>query len=136
LKNNEILSEPFLLRETMMDEEKLVSEQKNESIKSPWQKESPLSQRYKKAKKGLIPEKKIKMDIIELFIEFICDEKPIFLKALLENIEKSIILNILFRVKGNQREAANVLGIKYTTLNEKIKRYNIRFQKKPVIFSS
>lgn len=120
----------------MMDEEKLVSEQKNESIKSPWQKEGPLSQRHKKAKKALIPEKKIKMDIIELFIEFICDEKPIFLKALLENIEKSIILNILFRVKGNQREAANVLGIKYTTLNEKIKRYNIRFQKKPVIFSS
>jgi DNA-binding protein Fis len=50
----------------------------------------------------------------------------------MDNVEKSIIVNVLSKVQGNQKEAAKVLGIKYTTLNEKLKRYRIRFQKSPI----
>lgn len=75
---------------------------------------------------------KFKNDMLELFIEFFCQQRPLFLKELIENLEKCIILNALSKVEGNQKEAARALGIKYTTLNEKVKRYNIRFQKRPI----
>ena len=53
------------------------------------------------------------------------------LKEFIGCMEKNIILRALSRVNGNQKYAAEILGIKYTTLNEKIKKYSIRFQKKP-----
>jgi DNA-binding protein Fis len=34
--------------------------------------------------------------------------------------------------RGNQKQAAMAMGIKYTTLNEKLKKYGIRFEKTPV----
>jgi DNA-binding protein Fis len=55
------------------------------------------------------------------------------LKRFIDNIERSIIVKVLMRARGNQKVAAKVLGIKYTTLNEKIKKYGIRFQKQPVM---
>lgn len=59
-------------------------------------------------------------------------EKPLYLKKFLTTLEQSIILHVLDQVHGNQREAAKVLGIKYTTLNEKVKKYRIHFKKKPI----
>lgn len=51
------------------------------------------------------------------------------LKEFLANIERSLILDTLERTKGDQRKAAEILGVKYTTLHEKIKRYHIYFRK-------
>lgn len=51
------------------------------------------------------------------------------LKEFLANIERSLILDTLERTKGDQRKAAKILGLKYTTLHEKIKRYHIYFRK-------
>lgn len=68
-------------------------------------------------------------ELFDLFIEFFCREKPVGLKGLVDTLEKSIIVKVLNTVEGNQREAAKILGLKYTTLNEKVKRYGIRFQK-------
>lgn len=55
------------------------------------------------------------------------------LKEFIDNLEKSIIINVLEKVYGHQKEAAKVLGMKYTTLNEKVKKYRIRFYKSPFI---
>lgn len=54
------------------------------------------------------------------------------LKEMMDSVERSVILRTLHKVNGNQKKAAKILGVKYTTLNEKIKRYNILFPKKPV----
>ncbi len=40
-------------------------------------------------------------------------------------LERKLILSVLKKVNGNQKEAAGLLRIKYTTLNEKIRRYKI-----------
>ncbi|MGQ9471888.1 MAG: helix-turn-helix domain-containing protein [Candidatus Aminicenantales bacterium] len=65
-------------------------------------------------------------------IELLLTENPLQLKKLMQEVERGIILRILEKTGGNQRHAAKVLGLKYTTLNEKVKRYKIRFQKKPI----
>lgn len=43
----------------------------------------------------------------------------------MSSVEKEIIQKTLNKVKGNQRKAAKILGLKYRTLNEKVKRYQI-----------
>lgn len=80
------------------------------------------------------PNEKFKADMLELFVEFFCQGRPLDLKGLIDDVEKCIILNALAKVNGNQKKAATILGIKYTTLNEKIKRFQIHFQKKPVAY--
>ena len=50
------------------------------------------------------------------------------LKEFLANIERSLILDTLEKTKGDQKKAAEILGLKYTTLHEKIKRYHIYFR--------
>jgi DNA-binding NtrC family response regulator len=48
------------------------------------------------------------------------------LKTLLEDYERSLILEALAEKGGNQRQAAFALGILPTTLHEKLKRLGIR----------
>jgi DNA-binding NtrC family response regulator len=62
---------------------------------------------------------------------FLFEPKP-QIKMFMEEMEKRLILAILDRVGGNQKEAARILGIKYTTFNEKVKRHNILFRKQAV----
>ena len=50
------------------------------------------------------------------------------LKEFLANIERSLIIETLEKTKGDQKKAAEILGLKYTTLHEKIKRYHIYFR--------
>lgn len=76
-------------------------------------------------------EDKLKKEFFGFFVELFC-QQPIRLKEFIEDLEKCIILNALSKVGGSQKKAAKALGIKYTTLNEKIKRYRIQFQKSPV----
>ncbi len=73
-------------------------------------------------------------DVYQAFVEFFCGDRPIMLKDKLEDLEKKIILYILEKTQGNQREAARLLGIKYTTLFEKIKKHGIRCHKQMVVF--
>ncbi len=63
-----------------------------------------------------------------LFEEF-HSSRMVSLKEFLANIERSFILTTLEKTKGDQRKAAKILGFKYTTLHEKIKRYHIYFRK-------
>ncbi|HOI45197.1 MAG TPA: helix-turn-helix domain-containing protein [Candidatus Aminicenantes bacterium] len=74
-------------------------------------------------------------EVVELFAEYFCKQDPLVLKRLLGDIEKAIILKVLAKVNGNQKEAAATLGLKYTTLNEKIKKYGIRLSYHRIPFS-
>lgn len=50
------------------------------------------------------------------------------LKEFIANIERRLILATLEKTNGDQRKTAEILGLKYTTLHEKIKRYHISFR--------
>jgi transcriptional regulator with AAA-type ATPase domain len=63
------------------------------------------------------------------FIETMCGGDRICLKRLLETLERLIIIRELNRCRGNQRTAAVHLGLKYTTLNEKVKKHGLRVSK-------
>lgn len=76
-------------------------------------------------------EYRLKRKLFWLFIEYFFMSDDIPLKELINSIEKSVILRTLSRVNGNQKDAAKILGVKYTTLNEKVKKYNINFRKEP-----
>ena len=47
------------------------------------------------------------------------------LASQLEAFEVEMIRHALFMANGNQVVAAKLLGVKYTTLNQKIKRFNL-----------
>ncbi len=79
------------------------------------------------------PKKKYNKDLMDFFIENVFMNDNINFKEFIEEIERAIIIKALVKFNGNQRETARFLGIKYTTLNEKVKRYNIYFRKEPLI---
>ncbi len=56
-------------------------------------------------------------------------QNPRQMKSFIEDIERNMIVHTLASVFGNQRAAARILGLKTTTLNAKIKRYGIVFEK-------
>ncbi len=43
----------------------------------------------------------------------------------IQHFEVELILYALYQAKGNQRRAAQILNIKPTTLNSKVKRFNL-----------
>lgn len=53
------------------------------------------------------------------------------LKELMDKLERMIIMSALGKFEGNQREASKFLGLKPTTLNEKMKKHNIFLRKIP-----
>ena len=67
--------------------------------------------------------------LMDVFADFFCKSHQIELKRLLDALEKCLILKVLNSVSGNQKEAARILGIKYTTLNQKIRKHGIRFRR-------
>jgi DNA-binding protein Fis len=74
-------------------------------------------------------------EVFDLFVDYLCREQPILLKDLMDRIEKDIIVRSLRMAEGNQKQAAGILGVKYTTLHEKLKKFGIRFPKAPVPFA-
>jgi DNA-binding NtrC family response regulator len=80
---------------------------------------------YARGRDELSRQFRLKKEICWLFIEYFFTSSNIPLKEFMESLERSIILRVLGRVGGNQREAAKILGLKSTTLNEKIRKYKI-----------
>jgi DNA-binding NtrC family response regulator len=68
-------------------------------------------------------------EVLNVFIEQFCMKQKIPLPELVSILEKTILIKVLSSFNGNQKDTAKFLGIKYTTLNEKIKKYNIKFLK-------
>ncbi len=79
------------------------------------------------------PSNRDKKNPLDSIIEYAFMKNGIDLKEFIEELERIIIIKTLSRFNGNQKDSARFLGIKYTTLNEKIRRYNIHFRKEPVI---
>ena len=71
-------------------------------------------------------------DLIMLFVDYFCIDQNLPLNEVLLYVEKAAILTALAKANGNQKEAAHSLGMKYTTLFEKMRRYNINIRKKTV----
>jgi DNA-binding protein Fis len=76
-------------------------------------------------------ERTFRKEVFELFIEYFCVRQKVPFKQLMGSVEKTILIRVLSQCKGHQRSAAKLLGMKHTTLNEKLKKYNIQFDKKP-----
>jgi transcriptional regulator with GAF, ATPase, and Fis domain len=57
-------------------------------------------------------------------------EKGVDLYKEVQNFEAKMIRSALIQARGVQRKAAELLGLKVTTLNVKIKRYKITFDRK------
>jgi DNA-binding NtrC family response regulator len=79
------------------------------------------------------PRKRNKKNALDSFIKYAFMNNGIDLKEFLEELERTLIIKTLSKFNGNQKDSARFLGIKYTTLHEKIRRYNIHFRKEPVI---
>jgi len=71
--------------------------------------------------------------LLRYFSEYFIVRKRVPLKNLMDSVERSILIKILDRVNGNQRKAAKILGVKCTTLNQKIRKYNIHFRSQSYI---
>jgi DNA-binding NtrC family response regulator len=75
---------------------------------------------------------KFERDVLHIFIEHARLNNGPHLKLFLENMEKTILCRLLERFNGSQRTTAEYLGIKYTTLHEKVKKHHICFLKQAV----
>ena len=64
--------------------------------------------------------------LINEFIKQNCSGEGISLKRFINSFEREIIIKALNISRGNQRIASFILNINPTTLNEKIKRLNLR----------
>ncbi|MCK4836687.1 MAG: hypothetical protein KAT17_08610 [Candidatus Aminicenantes bacterium] len=69
---------------------------------------------------------KAKDMLAKTYIIINCSESPIPLKQLMNNIEKIIIDSALHVSRGSQKKAAEILGVKQTSLCEKMKKLNIK----------
>ena len=58
-------------------------------------------------------------------------DQSVRLQDEVQRFETDLIRTALARTRGNQARAARLLGVKHTTLNAKIKRYQIRYDPYP-----
>ena len=65
------------------------------------------------------------IDTVEMSPEIFSEGKSFNLNEKVQEFEIKILKTALFRTGGNQRKAAHLLGVKVTTLNNKIKNYKI-----------
>ena len=71
-------------------------------------------------------------EVLNIFIEQFCIKQKIPLRELMDILEKTILIRVISSFNGSQKDAAKFLGIKYTTLHEKVKKYNIKFLKNAI----
>jgi len=80
---------------------------------------------------------KVKLgELYEIFFDFFIDyfymQENIDLKAFLNSLERAILVKMLDRFNGNQKDTATFLGVNHTTLNQKVRKYKISFFKRPI----
>jgi len=77
-------------------------------------------------------DKEIKENLIfRILLTYYCTETKLSFKKFLDKLERIVIVKTLSIFNGNQKDSAKFLGMKYTTLHEKVKRHNISFRKSP-----
>jgi len=77
-------------------------------------------------------EQGFKKAIVNFFVEYLYMNEKAHLKDFMDSLERAILIKMLGKFSGNQRNTAESLGLNHTTLNQKIKKHNIRFRKIPI----
>ena len=67
-----------------------------------------------------------RLTLINNYLLANCVSKNLPLKLFMKSLEEELIQKALRIAKGNQRIASKILGMKATTLNVKIKKYDIK----------
>ena len=75
---------------------------------------------------------KFKAQVPSLLVEFFINQEKVSLTDLMFTLEKNILMKVLAQCNGNIKKSSKFLGIKYTTLHEKLKKYNISIRSHPV----
>jgi DNA-binding NtrC family response regulator len=71
------------------------------------------------------------MEYFDPVIARFCQEDIFPLRDLINIFERAVLIKSLSSFNGNQKKTADYLGLKLSTLNEKIKKHNIQFRKEP-----
>lgn len=66
------------------------------------------------------------------FIDYFYMQEDIDLKEFVNTLERAILVKMLDRFNGNQKDTAIFLGVNHTTLNHKVRKHKINFLKKPI----
>ena len=69
---------------------------------------------------------------LDFFIDYFYMQENIDLKDFMNSFERALLLKMLDKFNGNQKDTADFLGINHTTLNQKVKKHKIGFFKKPI----
>ena len=77
----------------------------------------------KNNKKNNVEQETLYNTIIQYYLEQNIKNSKKPLKSFISSIEKKIIYTILDITNGNQKNAADILCLRATTLNEKLKKY-------------
>lgn len=78
-------------------------------------------------------ETKLRVQIVLLLMELFVEVEGVSLPDIMCTLEKNILMKVLAKCNGNIRKSSQFLGVKYTTLHEKLKRHNISIQKQAVV---
>ena len=79
-----------------------------------------------------VKEKEFLDAFFNFFIEYFYMQDNIELKDFINSLERAILVKMLDRFNGNQKDAAKFLSVNHTTLNQKVRKHKISFFKKPV----
>ncbi len=67
----------------------------------------------------------LKDKVLELENSLYTEKKGVLYKAVIETVEKPLIIRALERTEGNQLKAARILGINRNTIRAKIRKLGI-----------
>ncbi len=79
-----------------------------------------------------LKEKEFYEVFFNFFIDYFYMQENIDLKDFMNSLERAIMVKILDRFNGNQKDTATFLSINHTTLNQKVRKHKINFFKKPI----
>ena len=79
-----------------------------------------------------LKEKEFFETFLDFFIDYFYMQENIDLKDFMNSFERALLLKMLDKFNGNQKDTAIFLGLNHTTLNQKVRRHKISFFKKPV----
>jgi DNA-binding NtrC family response regulator len=96
-----------------------------------------IFQFLKDYQRGLSHQTKVKEgEFYEVFFYFFIDyfymQENITLKDFMNSLERDILVKMLDRFNGNQKDTATFLGVNHTTLNQKVRKHKISFFKRPI----
>jgi len=66
------------------------------------------------------------------FVDYFYMQEDIDLKDFINSLERAILVKMLERFNGNQKDTATFLGVNHTTLNQKVRKHKISFFKRPI----